>query len=94
MALTAEELIQKMFPVQSNELISLMQREKLLSYKIFLMTKEETTLVDAMLSKFDKRLPLLTKIYKDLQSEKMQIRKQLLQTRIQLSTLTKSIVEK
>ena len=89
MAFTAEELLQKMFPVQSKEMISLMQNEKMLSYKFFLLTKEESSLVDVMLAKFDKRLPLLMERYRSFQAEKIQIRKDLLQTRIQLSSLTK-----
>jgi hypothetical protein len=91
MSFTAEELLQKMFPIQSNEMISLMQNEKMLSYKFFLLTKEESMLVDVMLAKFDKRLPLLMERYRSLQAEKIQIRKQILQTRVELSNLTKSI---
>jgi hypothetical protein len=58
------------------------------------LTKEESTLTDGILAKFDISLPLLVQRYRSLQAEKIQIRKQLLQTRVQLSNLTKSIVEK
>ncbi len=95
MAFTAEELLRKMFPIESSEMISLMDREKSLIHRFEELSKEETSLVDLLLSKFDKQgLFLLTERYKNVKSEKIQIRKELLQTRVQLSNLTKSITEK
>lgn len=86
MALTAEELLRKMFPVQSEELISLMNLEKFLLFRFKEISKEEQSLTDLILSSLNKEN--LTK-YKDLQTEKLQTRKRLLQTRIQISNLTK-----
>jgi hypothetical protein len=88
MALTAEELLRKMFPVQSEELISLMSLEKFLVFRFKEISKEEKSLTDLILSSLNKEN--LTK-YKDLQTEKLQTRKRLLQTRIQISNLTKVI---
>ena len=86
MALTAEELLRKMFPVQSEELISLMNLEKFLLFRFKEISKEEQSLTDLILSSLNKEN---LKKYKDLQTEKLQTRKRLLQTRIQISNLTK-----
>ena len=87
MALTAEELLRKMFPVQSEELISLMNLEKFLTFQIKEVLKEEQSLTDLILSGLKENLPK----YKDLQSEKLQVRKRLMQTRVQISNLTKEM---
>lgn len=88
MALTAEELLRKMFPVQSEELISLMNLEKFLLFRFKEISKEEQSLTDLILSSLNKEN---LERYKDLQTEKLQTRKKLLQTRIQISNLTKVI---
>jgi hypothetical protein len=88
MTLTAEELLRKMFPVQSEELISLMNLENFLLFRFKEISKEEQSLTDLILSSLNKEN---LKRYKDLQSEKLQTRKRLLQTRVQISNLTKVI---
>jgi len=85
MALTAEEILREMFPVQSEELISLMSLEKFLVYKFEGLIKEEQSLTDLILSGLKEHLAK----YKDLQNEKLQVRKRLMQTRVQISNLTK-----
>jgi hypothetical protein len=87
MALTAEELLRKMFPVQSEELISLMNLEKFLTFRIKEVLKEEHSLTDLILSGLKENLAK----YKDLQNEKLQVRKRLMQTRVQISNLTKEM---
>lgn len=85
MALTAEELLRKMFPIHSEELISCMNLEKFLTFRIKEILKEEQSLTDLILSGLKENL---TK-YKELQNEKLQVRKRLIQTRVQISNLTK-----
>jgi hypothetical protein len=94
MAFTAEEILRKMFPVQSEELILLMNIEKSLIYKFEELSKEEKSLFDLMLLRFDRqRLTCISERYKKLKSDKIQIRKQLMQTRIQLSNLSKQTIK-